>query len=172
MRLALRAVPVVCILMASCKAIPDHPPHREPRVAERTPLPRVAPPFTTERSGNSDTVAPWAIGSVTKYESGGYIGGGSIKSNRPLARGVGSATGAPGDGTFGLDFIGFHHRPGRVFLAPSPDPSAGVPIANNYVTDVKFPKDVFNIRPVRKAVLEHREAAEERRHGGEGEGHE
>lgn len=169
MRLALRAVPAACILFASCKAMPDHEPHREPRFAERAPLPLVPPPNTLARAGNPEEVAPWAIGSVTKYESGGYIGGGSIKSNRVLARGVGTNTGAPGDGTFGLDFIGFHHTPGRVFLAPSPDPSAGVPIAENYKTDVVFPKDVFNIRPVRKAVVERRHEAEERRHGGEHE---
>ncbi len=169
MRLALRAVPAACILFASCKAIPDHPPHRDPRFVENTPLPLVPPPNTLARAGYSDEVAPWAIGSVTKYESGGYVGGGSLKSNRVLARGVGTNVGPTQDGTFGLDFIGFHHTPGRVFLAPSPDPSAAVPIAENYKTDVVFPKDVFNIRPVRKAVVERRNEAEERRGGGEHE---
>ena len=47
-----------------------------------------------------------------------------------------------------------------MFLAPSADPGDGVPIANNYKTDVHFPPDVFNIRPVRKAVLERREDRE------------
>lgn len=168
MRSALRAVPAACVLLASCKAIPDHPPHQEPRFVERTPLPRVAPPNTLARAGNPDALAPWAIPSVTSHEAGGYIGGGSLcKNNRPLTRGAGTTAGAPGDGTYGLDFIGFGHRPGRVFLAPSPDPSAGTPIAENYKTDTHYPKDVFNIRPVRKAVLEKREAAAERR--GEGE---
>ena len=167
MRLANWTVPAACLALASCKAIPDHEPHREPRFVERTPLPRVAPPNTLARAGNSDTLAPWAIPSVTSHEAGGYIGGGSIKSNRVLARGAGTTAGTPGDGTYGLDFIGFGHRPGRVFLAPSPDPADGVPIADNYKTDVKFPTDVFNIRPVRKAVVEKREAAAERR--GEGE---
>ena len=168
MRLAPWTVPAACLALASCKAIPDHEPHREPRYVERTPLPRVAPPNTLARAGNSDTLAPWAIPSVTAHEAGGYVGGGSLcKNNRPLARGAGSTAGAPGDGTFGLDYIGVTSRPGRVFLAPSPDPSAGVAIADNYKTDTHYPKDVFNIRPVRKAVLEKREAAAERR--GEGE---
>jgi hypothetical protein len=164
MRPALWTLPAACVVLASCKAIPDHEPHREPRFAARAPLPLVAPPNTLARAGNSDTVAPWAIPGVTRYEAGGYVGGGSLKSSQPLRRST-AAVGAPGDGTFGLDFVGFRHRPGRVFLAPSPDPSDGVPIADNYKTDVVFPKDVFNIRPVRKAVLERRE---ERDHGGEG----
>ena len=169
MRLALKTLPAACVFLASCAAIPDHGPHREPRVVERTPLPRVAPPNTLERAGNSNCIAPWAIPGVTSHEAGGYIGGGSlIHNNRPLAKGIGSTAGAPGDGTFGLDFVGFGHRPGRVFLAPSPDPSAGVAIADNYKTDAHYPKDVFNIRPLRKAVVEKREDAHERRHGGEG----
>jgi len=169
MRLALKTVPAACVFLASCAAIPDHPPHREPRVAERTPLPRVAPPNTLERAGNSNHIAPWAIPSVTSHEAGGYVGGGSLfHNNRPLAKGIGSTAGAPGDGTFGLDYVGFGHRPARVFLAPSPVPSAGVAIADNYKTDTHYPPDVFNIRPLRKAVVEKREDAHERRHGGEG----
>lgn len=164
MRLTLWTIPVACLALASCQSA-----HDGPRFVERTPMPHVPPPNTMARAGNPHEVAPWAVAGVTQYESGGYVGGGSIKSSAPLARGVGTATGAPGDGTFGLDFIGFRHRPGRVFLAPSPDPADGVPIANNYKTDGPHVTDVFNIRPVRKAVLEKREAAEERRGGGEHE---
>lgn len=167
MRPALHALAAASVFLASCKAIPEHPPHREPRFVERTPLPRVPPPNTLARAGNSNEIAPWAIPGVTSHEAGGYIGGGSlVHNNRPLAKGVGSTAGAPGDGTFALDFVGFGHRPGRVFLAPSPDPSADVAIADNYKTDTHYPKDVFNIRPLRKAVVEKREEAHERREGG------
>lgn len=159
MRPALWTAPAACVLFASCMSVREHHPEHDHHVAQRTPLPRVHPPFTLERAGHPDTIAPWAIGSVTRYEAGGYVGGGSIKASQPLRRRTDEA-GAPGDGTFGLDFVGFRSRPGRVFLAPSADPADGVPIANNYKTDVHFPKDVFNIRPVRKAILERREERE------------
>ncbi|HEX4612179.1 MAG TPA: hypothetical protein VH092_28555 [Urbifossiella sp.] len=165
MRLAPWTLPAACLALASCRSANDGVPF-----VERTPLPRVAPPNTLARAGNPDTVASWAIPSVTKYETGGYVGGGSLlANNRPLARGVGTTAGAPGDGTFGLDYAGPRLRPGRVFLAPSPDPADAPAIADNYKTDGAHIPDVFNIRPVRKAVLEKREVLEERAGGGDHE---
>jgi hypothetical protein len=106
-------------------------------------------------------VAPWAIVGATRYESGGYVGGGSLRGNNMLARGA--ASGPTQTGTFGWDFTGFRLRPGRVFLAPSTDPSSGSPIGRNYRTDGPHIVDVFSLRPFRKAVLEKREVMEERK---------
>ncbi|MFO0824440.1 MAG: hypothetical protein U0792_15210 [Gemmataceae bacterium] len=50
-------------------------------------------------------------------------------------------------------------RPGRVFLAPSYDPSIGPTIANAYRTDGPHVPDVFAKRPLRNAILERGEDA-------------
>ncbi|MBX9583331.1 MAG: hypothetical protein K2X87_23765 [Gemmataceae bacterium] len=135
------------------------------RFVERAPLPKHPPADAMARAGYPQTVARWAIPGVSRYEAGGYVGGGSLHGNRVLAKGPFAATGPRLDGTFGWDFAGFKVRPGRVFLAPSQDPGAGAVVARNYRTDGPHVPDVFSLRPVRKAVLEKREAAEERRGG-------
>lgn len=164
MRLAPWTLAAACLLSVGCKADKDGP-----RFVERAPLPRVAPPNTLARAGNPNTLLPWAIPTDAGHVGGGYVGGGRLfHGNRPLARGEYSAPGAAGVGTYGTDYIGMGDRPGRVFLAPSPDARASRPIADNYEANGPQLMDVFNIRPVRKAVLEKREDAAERR----GEGHE
>ena len=131
------------------------------RFAERTPLPRKPVEHTMQRAGNPRSIAPWAVPSVTRYEAGGYIGGGSVKGNSILTKGP--ATGPIAEGVFGTDFAGFRMRMGRVFLAPSADPSAGPSIARNYRTDGPHVPDVFAIRPFRKAILEKKEDLEQRK---------
>jgi len=119
-------------------------------------------------AGNPDTVAPWAIGSVTKYESGGYIAAGASR-RAGRSPGAGTDRGAPATAPSARFQSATATGPGGCSCRPART-GDGVPIANNLQTDVKFPTDVFNIRPVRKAVLEKREAAEERAEGGEGHG--
>ena len=109
-----------------------------------------------QRAGNPRNVAPWAVPSVTRFDAGGYIGGGSLRGNSKVAAGPMT------EGTFGTDFAGFRMRKGRVFLAPSADPSAGVSIARTYRTDGPHVPDVFAIRPFRKAILEKKEDIAER----------
>ena len=109
-----------------------------------------------QRAGNARNIAPWAVPSVTRFDAGGYIGGGSLRGNTAMA------TGQITEGTYGTDFTGFRMRMGRVFLAPSADPSAGASIARNYRTDGPRVPDVFAIRPFRKAILEKKEDIAER----------
>ena len=132
------------------------------RFVERAPVPRKPQDHTMQRAGQPRNIAPWAVPSVTRFEAGGYIGGGSLHGNAILAKGTTAATGPLSDGTFGTDFAGFRLRMGRVFLAPSADPSAGPSLARSYRTDGPHVPDVFAIRPFRKAVLEKKEALEER----------
>ena len=117
-----------------------------------------------QRAGQPRNIAPWAVPSVTRFEAGGYIGGGSLHGNSALAKGP-AATGPISIGTFGTDFAGFQLRMGRAFLAPSADPSAGPSLARSYRTDGPHVPDVFAIRPFRKAVLEKKEALEGRKEG-------
>jgi hypothetical protein len=131
------------------------------RFVERAPPPKHPPADTMARAGYPQAVARWAIPGVTRTEAGGYVGGGSLRGNRILARGPFAAAGPRLDGTFGWDFAGFQVRPGRVFLAPSADPAAGAVVARNYRTDGPHVPDVINLRPVRRAVLEKREAVGE-----------
>jgi hypothetical protein len=135
------------------------------RFVERTPLPRTPATHTMERSGHPTGISPHAIPSVTFRDVGGYVGGARLLHNNVFARGAGAATGPVADGTYGTDYAGFRIRPGRVFLAASADPSAGIPFSRGYHTDGPFPKDVFAARPFRKALFEKNEAAEEHRHG-------
>jgi len=132
------------------------------RFVERTPLPRNAPQHTMERAGNPRAVAWWAVPSVTRRDAVGYIGGASHRGNSLSATGPYSAPGPTQDGTAGSDFAGFRLRMGRVFLAPSADPSQGNNIARAYRTDGPHVPDIFALRPLRKAVLEKREDIEKR----------
>lgn len=134
------------------------------RFAERTP-PRPPVAHTQAQSGYSGSVAWWAVPGVSRYEAGGYVGGARVGHNNALAKGVGAATGPLQDGTFGWDFVGFHVRPGRVFLRPSADPSRGREISRLYRTDGPKVPDPIAAQPFNKAV---REAKEEHR-GGEPE---
>ena len=136
----------------------------------RTPLPHRPVEHSAARAGNPLSIAPWAIPSLTAHDYGGYIGGGSLKNNNLLARGPASAVGPLCDGTYGTDFGGFRAHLGRVFLAPSTDPSRGYPINWNYRAEGPRVTDVFALRPFRKAVLELHEDAEHRKHGGEEHG--
>lgn len=136
------------------------------RFVQRTP-PRPQVPHTMDRAGNPLAVKPHAVPSVTARDAGGYVGGARLHGNNVFARGAGAAKGPLRDGTFGTDYAGLHVRPGRVFLAPSYDPSVGPTVARSYRTDGPFPPDVFVLRPLRKAILEKKEVTDERRHGGE-----
>jgi hypothetical protein len=111
-----------------------------------------------ERAGNPTRVSRFAVPTVTAANAGGYVGGGRLFGNRVLARGHGAVTGPNYAGTFGTDYAGLHVRPGRVFLAPSYDPSVGPTIARSYRTGGHYPPDVFALRPFRKAVIEAKEA--------------
>lgn len=142
------------------------------RFVERTPYPiRWPVENTMERAGNPQRVARWAVPGVTRYEAGGYVGGGSLRGNAVAAKGHFVAPGPTATGTFGWDFAGYGVRPGRVFLARSPDPSAGTEFARKYRSEGPYVLDVFALRPFRKAILEAKEHAEEREHGGEKGGH-
>ena len=124
------------------------------RFVERTPAPRKPVDHSMTRAGNPRSIAWWAQPSVGRHDVGGYVGGGTLKNNTPLAKGPGAVTGPTEDGTFGTDFAGFRTRMGRVFLAPSADPSRAPSIARAYRTDGPHVPDVFAWRPFRKAVLE------------------
>ncbi|MBY0459457.1 MAG: hypothetical protein K2V38_19215, partial [Gemmataceae bacterium] len=63
------------------------------RIAEHTPMPRKPVEHTPERAGYPLNVKPHAIPSVTRFDHGGYVGGGSLRGNSLLARGPSSAVG-------------------------------------------------------------------------------
>jgi hypothetical protein len=134
------------------------------RFVERTPGRHIPLVHTMERAGYSTAVKPHAIPSQLPQITGGYVGGAKLfHGNRPLAKGAYSAPGAIVDGTYATDYAGITIRPGRVFLAPSYDPSIGPTIAQSYRAEGPVVPDVFSLRPLRKAVLE----AREDKHGGE-----
>jgi len=137
------------------------------RFVARTPLPHHPPAHTMERAGNPQRIAPWAVPGISRYSAGGYVGGACLKGNSAFCKGPVLATGPLATGTFGWDFAGFKLHSGRVFLAPSADPSAGSPIARNYRADGPHVPDVVSLRPFRRAVLEKREVMEERKCAGE-----
>ncbi|MBA4189549.1 MAG: hypothetical protein C0467_16310 [Planctomycetaceae bacterium] len=143
---------LVCVV-SSCAFAQERFVERAPR---RTPV-----PHTMERAGYPTTVKPNAIASVPTQFVGGYIGGAKLRGNNVFARGAVATVGAIQDGTYGIDYAGIQTRPGRVFLAPSYDPSIGPTIARAYRTDGPQVLDVFSLRPVRKAVIEAREAGHE-----------
>ncbi|MCE9564373.1 MAG: hypothetical protein K8U57_20240 [Planctomycetes bacterium] len=131
------------------------------RFVERAPIPRLEIPHTMERAGNPLSVNRFAIPSVPAHNAGGYIGGQRLFGHRAfLTKGALSSPGAVAVGTYGTDYAGITVRPGRVFLAPSYDPSIGPTVARAYRTDGPQVTDVFALRPVRKAVLEAREDRE------------
>ncbi|WP_439620623.1 hypothetical protein [Gemmata sp.] len=137
------------------------------RFVERTPSRHVPLVHTMERAGYPTSVKPHAIPSVPPQYTGGYIGGARLfHGNRPLAKGPYAAPGPVRDGTYGIDYAGITMRPGRVFLAPSYDPSIGPTIAQSYRAEGPVVPDVFSLRPLRKAVIE----AREDKHGGGEEG--
>jgi len=162
MRPAFWTAPAVACLAATLAPAQDGA-----RFVERAPTPRKPPVHTMERAGNPQAISRWAVPGVSRYEAGAYVGGGSLRGNRVLTKGPYSVTGPTDTGTYGWDFAGFGVRPGRVFLAASPDPSLGSDYTRNYRTDGPRVLDVFALRPFRKAVLEKREVVEERK--GEGE---
>ncbi|MCS6865392.1 MAG: hypothetical protein RMJ56_01055 [Gemmataceae bacterium] len=134
----------------------------------RTPQPLKPVEHSMARAGYPLSVNRLAAPSVMRNELGGYVGGGSLKKNDWLARGPMSATGPLQAGTYGTDFGGFRQRLSRVFLAPSNDPSRGYPISWNYRAEGPRLTDIGTLRPFRKAVLEWRDDAAQRHHGGDG----
>jgi hypothetical protein len=140
------------------------------RFAQRTPYPCRPIDHSAERAGTPLTVSRLAAPSMTRSDGAGYIGGASIRNNNLSARGPCSAVGPIYDGTFGTDYTGVRQHMGRVFLAPSSDASVGRPIYLGYVAEGRRVTDIFALRPFRKAVLEKKEEAEERKHGKEGHG--
>lgn len=158
----------IALLTLTTVARADDRPFME-RLVSRTPRPLWPAPHTMERAGYPQQLARCTAPSVTRYDQAGYIGGARLfQNNSLLARGPGAVTGPTQDGTFGTDFAGFRGHMGRVFLAPSNDPSRGYPISWNYRAEGPRVTDVFAQRPLRKAILEKREDIEERKHGGEG----
>jgi len=131
------------------------------RFVERAPQRRTPIPHTMERAGHPYSVRAHSIPSVPPAVVGGYIGGARLFGNHIFARGAGASVGAIEHGTYGVDYAGIQTRPGRVFLAPSYDPSIGPSIARSYRTDGPQVTDIFSLRPVRKAVIEAREAGHE-----------
>jgi hypothetical protein len=123
-----------------------------------------------QRAGDPLAVHAHAVPSLTAHDYGGYVGGASLKNNSLRARGPYSATGPLCDGTYGTDFGGFRAHLGRVFLAPSNDPSRGYPFNWNYVAEGPRVTDVFAQRPLRKAILEKKADVEEGKHGHHGHG--
>jgi hypothetical protein len=138
------------------------------RIAERTPMPRMTIEHSAERAGYPLGVSRLSTPSVTRFDNGGYVGGASLRNNNLLARGPGSAIGPVYDGTYATDYTGLRAHLGRVFLAPSDDPSRGRPIYLAYRAEGHRIPDPFALRPLRKAVLEAREDREEMKHGKEG----
>jgi len=139
------------------------------RFVERTPAFRNPIPHTDQVAGYPTGINRFATPSLQPQDLGGYIGGGKLHGNGFFQRGASASTGALVDGTYGTDYTGPKLRPNRVFLGASPDPGVGPSINYTYRTEGPFPKDVFALRPIRKAVLEKREVAEKRMGGG---GHE
>jgi hypothetical protein len=132
------------------------------RFVERTPYPHNPVIHSMDRAGYPTEVRPHAIPSVTHRDVGAYVGGGRLLHNRIFARGPYAVTGPVADGTFATDYAGLKVRPGRVFLGASPDPSVGPTFAGGYRTDAHYPKDVFALRPFRKAIFE----KSEKKHAG------
>jgi hypothetical protein len=138
------------------------------RMAEHTPAPRRPVEHSAERAGYPLSVSKIAISSVTRFDHGGYIGGGSLWKNNRVAHGPATATGPVSTGVFGTDYAGVRAHLGRVFLAPSTDPARGRPISFAYLAEGPRLPDPLALRPFRKAVLAEREAREGKEHAGEG----
>ena len=139
------------------------------RCAMRTPKPCWPAPHTMERAGYPQEIARFNQPSVTCYDRPGYVGGARLfHNNNVVTRDPTVVTGPVQNGTFATDYAGVRGRLGRVFLASSNDPSKGYPISWNYIAEGPRVKDIYNIRPLRNAILELHEDGEERRHGKEG----
>jgi hypothetical protein len=133
------------------------------RFAQRTPYPHRPVEHSMARAGFPQSVRPHAVPSVTCYDNAGYVGGARLKHNNLLGRGPGSATGPIYDGVFATDYTGVRQHMGRVFLAPSVDPSKGKSFSRGYWAEGPRVTDVFAIRPLRNAILE--QHADQGKHG-------
>lgn len=143
------------------------------RFAQRAPMPcllRWPLDHSMDRAGYPQNVRKHAVPSVTEHYNAGYVGGRRLLHNNLAGRGPGSATGPIYDGVFAIDWTGFRQHMGRVFLAPSADPSKGRYFYRGYWAEGPRVTDVFAIRPLRKAVLALHEDAEHG-HGEHGGGH-
>lgn len=123
--------------------------------AARTTMFHIPARHTPEGTGTVKPYSRLATAGVTRFETGGYVGGGK------LVRGDG-----PGvqDGTYGWDYVGFGRRPGRIFLGYFHDaPSHQMPFLPKYNAEGRRVTDVVALMPVKKAV---REAKHEKKTGG------
>ncbi|MCI0704924.1 MAG: hypothetical protein L0241_28015 [Planctomycetia bacterium] len=171
MRRLLFLVPIAVVAFPTLPAqAGDRPPLLQ-RIAERAPLPKFYHDHSIERAGYPQSNSAHGLPSVGPYDAGGYVGGRQLCCSALFNRGPYSGAGPIYDGTFATDFGGFRHRLGRVFLAPSPNPAYGPVVSNNYRTDTIRLTDIGTLRPLRKAVLEAKEAREEHGEGGHGGGH-
>jgi hypothetical protein len=149
------------------------------RFAQRAPRPCLLPypvdHMSMARAGYPQSVRKNAVPSVTDLYNGGYVGGRRVLHNNLAGRGPGSATGPIYTGVFAVDWTGFRQHMGRVFLAPSVDPSKGRYFYRGYWAEGPRLVDIGTIRPLRKAVLEARHDAEhghgENGHNGHGDAH-
>lgn len=123
------------------------------RFAERTTPFLIPARHTAEGTGTA--IGKHAVGGISRYESGGYVGGGK------LVRGEGRGV---TDGVFGWDYTGFGRRPGRVFLGWLNDSPKQGTFLPKYNTDGPRVTDVVALQPFKKAV---REAKAEKHGGGE-----
>ena len=142
------------------------------RYVQRAPCPRrPVDHMSMERAGYPQSVRAHAVPSVGENYNSGYVGGRRVLHNNLCGRGPGSATGPITEGVYATDWTGFREHMGRVFLAPSPDPSKGRYWYRGYLPEGPRVTDVFAIRPLRKAILEKHEDMEKRHgHGEEGHG--
>lgn len=140
------------------------------RFVQRARLPRQPVEHSAWRAGYPQSVRPYAIPSVTQFDNAGYVGGARLRHNNLMARGPGSATGPVFTGVYATDYTGFRQHLGRVFLAPSNDPSRAAVFARGYWAEGPRVRDVFAIRPLRNGILAAREDAEMGAHGGGGHG--
>jgi hypothetical protein len=127
---------------------------------QRTPAPIHPYVQTMDRAGNPNTLANHTLPSVTRFDAVGYVGGARLLGNGPKARGGEPATGPIHDGVFGSDFGGFFGHTGRVFLAPSADPSRGPVLAHAYRTETPNLPTPATVRPLKRAILKKREEKE------------
>ena len=129
-------------VLSACVTLPFALPFavaEEPkRFVERTPTVKFPAQHTDERAGNPAGVSRWAVLTPTPGTAGGSV-----------------------NGTYGTDHVGPLRRYGRLFRAPSADPSRGASIADNYRTDAAPVRDVFALRPFRTAVIAAKEAGHE-----------
>jgi hypothetical protein len=126
------------------------------RHAERAPLPHYRTPNSMQRSGDSQKVAWWAVPSVTRFDSTGYIGG-AVHAKPGIFSRPCASTGPIADGTFGTDYGGIRLRATRVFLMPSANPACGPSASEKYRMEGPHLPDVFALQPFRKAVIEKKE---------------